>query len=297
MSRLLFGRLILLLFLACPLEGKATTSVASSEHLHVESERYVVSLLPSEGAESKENSRKFVFTVRDKRTQSEMSIQMKNRTDRVEKLSIIDDELVIFGLISSYGMDVVTLFDLSHRTEKDSFLGYAVELSDTKRYLIYNEWYPRITDARASSAVLLVYDLQTSPAENRVGSPEQGEIRSEVGHPIFPEENAQKQIYRFWIEDEQNRHGVGPWGKYLWLDRDTKVIFLDRHAGEEWLVLVDLSQGLDKVKIRKRAIDVAQILSAKPGDLNYEALLKEGKERLTIEGLEHRDGRIIISVL
>ena len=106
MSRLLFGRLILLLFLACPLEGKATTSVASSEHLHVESERYVVSLLPSEGAESKENSRKFVFTVRDKRTQSEMSIQMKNRTDRVEKLSIIDDELVIFGLISSYGMDV-----------------------------------------------------------------------------------------------------------------------------------------------------------------------------------------------
>lgn len=298
MPCILFGGLILLLFLVCPLEGKATTSVASSEHLHVESERYVVSLLPSERVESKENGPKFVFTVRDKRTQSETSIQMKNRTDRVERLSIIDDALVIFGSISSYGMDVVTLFDLSNGTEKDSFLGYAVELSDTKRYLIYNQWHPRIAPAAAESSVILVYDLIASPQENRVDPKVQrAREADEVGHPIFPEENARKRIYRFWIEEEQDQHNVGPWRKYLWLDQDSKVVFVDKHAGEEWLVVVDLSQGLDKARIRQKAIDVARILSAKPGDLNYEALLKEGKERLTIEGLEHRDGRIIISVL
>jgi len=266
--------------------------------LHVESERYEVKFLRLEKFGPRESKSHFLLSVTDKQTHKESILQVQNWTDKLERLEIVDDTLIVFGLIESYGMDVVTLFDLPRGEERDSFMGYALNLSGTKRYLIYNQWHPRIAPAAAESSVILVYDLHASPQENRVG-PGVQRVREadEVGHPIFPEENAQKQIYRFWIEKEQDQHSVGPWDKYLWLDQDSKVVFVDKHAGEKWLVVVDLSQGLDKVKIRKKAIDVAQILTAQLGGPSYETVLRERKERLTIKDLKYSDGRIIICVL
>jgi hypothetical protein len=266
-------------------------------NLHVETERYGVKFLRQEKFGPQESQSRFLLSVTDKQTRKEAVLQVQNLTDKLERLEIVNDILIVFGLIESYGMDVVTLFDLPRGAERDSFLGYALNLSDSKRYLIYNQWHPRIAPAAAESSVILVYDLRRSPQENRVGPQEQGEIRDKVGHPIYPEENAQQQTYRSWIEAERDLHNVGPWGKYLWLDQDTQVVFLDRHDGENWLVVVDLSQGLDNVKIRRKVIDMAQILMAQPGDPSYETVLRERKERLTIKDLKYSDGRIIISVL
>ncbi len=270
--------------------------------LRVESERYAIEFLRLEKFGPRESKSRFLFSVTDKQTHKESILQVQNQTDKLKRLEIVNDILIVFGLIESYGMDVVTFFDLPRGEERDSFMGYALNLSDTKRYLIYNQWHPRIAPAAAESSVILVYDLRASPQENRVGpGVQRAREADEVGHPIFPEENAQKQIYRFWVEEEQDQHNVGPWGKYLWLDQDNKVVFVDKHAGENWLVLVDLSQGLNKVEIRKRVIDVSGVIDvARIMNLDriadYETALKEGKERIPISGLQRRDDKVVISV-
>lgn len=293
----LFKKMIFLLLTLWFLPG-VDSDVAQdfSEPLHAESEQYVVSFLRSERFGPRDSKHRFVLLVRDKRTQRESFLQVQNLTDKVNRLAIVDDDLVVFGMIDSYGMDVVTLFDLQRGEEKDSFLAYALSQSDTKRYLIYEEWHPRITDEGAASDVILVYDLQASLQENRLGPVEQGTRVSHVGHPIFPEENVQKQAYRFWIEAEQERHLITPWARYLWIDHDRKVVFVDEHKGEKWLVMVDLSAGLDKVQVSKKVIKVAKVLVGEPGSPGYETLLKEGKKRLIVKELREKEGKIVLSI-
>jgi hypothetical protein len=120
-----------------------------------------------------------------------------------------------------------------------------------------------------------------------------------VGHPIYPQENLQKQSYREWIEDEQNRHVVGPW--YLWLEQDTRVVLIDRHRGAYWLVLVDLSEGLEQARIRKKVLDMAKIteeaLVVDPTSKDPVAWLKAATANLRIKGLAQKTvGKILIQL-
>jgi len=216
---------------------------------------------------------------------------MQNLTTQLRAAEIVNDLLVVFGEIRN-SASVVTIFDLEKGREKDSILCYAPKLSETKRYLVYRKFYPRFAEPPATSSLLLVYDLQAKPLSNRLT-----EKAEYVGRPIFPEENVHKQSTNVWIELPEQRHLVHPWAGYIWLDQDSKVVFVDKYAGENWLVLVDLSSGLDKVEIRRRKIDVAKILTLEPGTPDYERLLKEEKKRLAVTELKKgKDGKVIVSL-
>ncbi len=107
----------------------------------------------------------------------------------------------------------------------------------------------------------------------------------------------QKQVYRFWIEEEQHQHNVGPWRKYLWLDQDRKVVFVDKHAGQEWLVVVDLSEGLEKARIRKGRIEWEKIVDGiqipPPAGVDPDTWRKEGAKHLQIKELKYTDGKVM----
>jgi len=80
--------------------------------------------------------------------------------------------------------------------------------------------------------------LQSPPA----GASKQSETTDSRGTVIYPRENLGKTAPEdVWIEDASKRHGIGPSGRYLWLDSDREVLFTDEFEGKEWLVLVDVS--------------------------------------------------------
>lgn len=255
----------------------------------LDTQKYRVSLLKIDRFGSESGEFKFIFTVKDKLRNSEKSIEMHNLTTEITSLVIVDYKLIIFGAIRNTA-DVVTLFDLNTEKQIDSIVCYNVKLSDTKRYLIYEKFYPRFAEEPATSSVIMIYDLQASPDKNKI-DPEY------IGIPIFPEENAFKKSAKVWIEQPEKRHAVIPPGKYLWFNNDNNVALIDRFDGGTWVVSVDLSNGKDKVKIKKKKINVENIVSVDKKDPDYENVVKqENKELDVVDIKKGKKSKIMIIV-
>jgi len=283
--------------------------------VEVEDEAYRVSLIETVKKQGHYGQElyKFTFRVFHKLTGSEFSVTMENMTTDIEQVKIAKDRLVVFG-----GLDVrtITVLDLQRGKEIDYFVCYDPQLSETKRYLIYQKFYYSHGMEPSQSALMLIYDLIASPEENRVeekyrhyreksqyiGDPEYQVASEYVGHPIYPEENVIKQTYFVWAPIPEERHMIVPRGHYLWLEDDNKVVFVDKNGGENWLVVVDLSRGLDHVKSRKKLIDVTHIINIpRVMDLDHiadpETALRDRKERIPITGLRlNAEGNIVISI-
>jgi len=272
----------------------------------IENEEYMIKLTRWERLPPYDD-RKFTFSVHHKLTQQDSIIEMENMTTEIGEIKIVKDRLVIFGDVSNAAWGV-TILDLKRHKEIDFIICYRPQLSETKRYLIYEKFYPRFSPEEASD-LILIYDLEQSPEDNRVeekyknirekskrvGDPGYLIASENVGYPIYPEENIAKQTYFVWVPSPEERHFILTRGKYLWLDQDNKILFVDGYGGENWLVLVDLSKGLSKMTIKKKIIDVASVLTLDPKTPDYETLLKEEKERFAVSELRPRkDGRIDI---
>jgi len=286
-----------LYFLPCIVTVAAQDSSVSTE---VQNEKYLVHLVSRESPSPGTVDFRWTFLVKDKSTHAESFVQMQNLTDELQELVLVDDLLVILGHVQRFA-DSATLLDLSSQKEKDFIMGYGyvMELSATKKYLIYNQFRPRWTDPGGTSDVILLYDLTKSPLANRIGPEAQKMEAWEVGHPIFPQENLQKQSYREWIEDEQERHIVGLW--HLWLEDDKQVVLTDRYRGARWLVVVDLSEGLEQAHIRKTVLDMAKIaeevLVVDPTSKDPAAWLQTATKDLRIKGLAQRTaGKVVIQI-
>lgn len=290
------------LFLAVNLLFCVVTVTAQDSPLvgEVQNEKYLVRLVSREPPSPGTVDFRWTFSVKDKSTHTESSIQMQNMTDELHELVLVNDLLVVLGHIQRFA-DSATLFDLNSQKEKDFILGYGyvMEISATKRYLVYNQFRPRWTDPGGTSDVILLYDLYKSPPENRVGLEVQKLDTWEVGHPIYPEENLRKQAYRDWIEDEQDRHVVGLWD--LWIEKDRQVVLTDRYKGGLWLVLVDLPEELQQARIRKRELDMAKIaaevLVEDPKSKDPAAWLQTATKDLRIKGLVQKtEGKVVIQI-
>lgn len=287
------------LFLAVNLLSCVVTVTAQDSPLigEVQNEKYLARLISREPPSPGTVDFRWTFSVKDKSTHTESFIQMQNMTDELQELVLVNNLLVVLGHIQRFA-DSATLFDLNSQKEKDFIMGYGyvMEISATKRYLIYNQFRPRWTDPGGISDVILLYDLYKSPFENRIGLEAQKLNAWEVGHPIYPEENLRKQAYREWIEDEQDRHIVGLWD--LWLEGDRQVVLTDRHNEALWLVLVDLSEGLKQARIRKTVLDLgkiaAEVLVVDPINKDPVAWLQAATKELRIKGLTQKTERKVL---
>lgn len=284
--------------------------VMAAHKVNTENNQYEVNLISREKHEEGSNQYKFTFSVENKLTQQKSLIEMKNMTTEIEEISIVKNRLIIFGYVNNDAAGV-TLIDLKKNEEMDFILCFSPVFSESKRFLIYEKFRPRFAPEEVQSDLVLLYDLTKSPEDNRlqnnyknikkkskrIGDPEYLTASENVGVPLYPEKNVSEQIYFVWVPTIEERHFVRGLGIYLWLEQDKKVVFLDRYKGDNWLVSVDLTKGLDKVEIKKKIIDVSSILVLDPKTPDYEKLLKKEKERFAVTELKRGKDNIVKFVL
>lgn len=242
---------------------------------------------------------KFTFSVTDKVNNRQYPVYLDNVTAKVFNLSIFQGKLIIMGEEANLHSPVTTLIDLKNREEADSFIGFGNTLSTTGRFLIYRKFYPPQTaEPPVMSDLVLVYDLADSADGNRMRGEDAyrndpiGRL-TEVGHPIYPESYAGKKHYRVWVPEENKRHAIIPNG-FFWFDHDLKIAFGDRTGDEDYLVVVDLSNGLTHPVIHRMQIDLRSLL--RPEDRENPSLLHEAQPLKLESVLVVKNGKIKVRI-
>ncbi len=262
-------------------------------------EAFEVKLIRLEKAET-EFGDEYVFDVYKKATRETSAVRMKNMTTAIERLDISEKQLIVFGYVGNNIASGVTLIDLEGKKETDFIICYRPQLSDTKRYLIYEKFYPRFAPAEAKSSLILVYDLEKDPRDNRIEKkykniigksrricdPEYLSASTNAGFPVFPKRNAKEQTYFVWEPSLKRRNHVLTYLKHLWLEYDNKIMFVNQIREEYQLISADISDGLSKVRIGENVIDVSKLLKYDVKDPNYETLLKRARQSLRIIGFQ-----------
>lgn len=231
---------------------------------------------------------KFTFLVTDKVKEHPYPVYLDNIASKISQIKIFEAKLIVFGEEAALHSSIITLIGLHDGKEIDSMAGFGTTMSETGRYLSYRKFYPLQTaDPPVKSDLVLIYDLSDSPDGNRLRG--EAAYRNdpigrliEVGHPVYPETNASKKNYRVWIRDEKGRHTIIPKG-FFWFDDDRKIAFGDQVGGENYLVVIDISNGLDKPIIHKKWINILPLL--RPEDRQDDSLINEAK-RLSLEGIQ-----------
>jgi hypothetical protein len=271
---------------------------ASSNSMMVEDGRYHVSLTGAGEPffDPKTGGRvKFTFSVIDKGNNRQYPVYLDNLTARVDHIAIYQGKLVVIGEEATLHSSITSLIDLDSRAERDSFIGFGNTLSETGRFLSYRKFYPLQTaEPEVMSDLVLIYDLADTSDGNRIRGEESykndpiGRL-IEAGHPVYPEVNAGKKHYRVYVREENDRHTVIP-GGFFWFDHDRKIIFGDQFGGETYLVVVDLSGGLNHPVIHKTLIHLSSML--RPEE-HGSATVLQGADKLKLENVQDlKNGRI-----
>ena len=208
-------------------------------------------------------------------------ITVYNRMTEVIRVAIYRDRGVVLGRYRN-ASDVVIILNLNRGMEADFFLCFRPTLSPSKRHLLYEKFYTRhrVRELRfGNSTILLAYDLEKSPADNRIAESNE----RAVGIPVYPEENRERRTYWPLVQNEELVHHVAP--IYVWLDSGHTVLFVDRFDSSSWLVALELPSALDDARIRKRRINVAQLLADEPGSAEYRRSLRRAETFLPVKDL------------
>jgi hypothetical protein len=260
-----------------------STSIKSTSNT-AEDDRYQVALSgPGEHRFDPDTGGRvrFIFTVMDKVKNRQYPVYLDNMTAKVIRIALYRGKLVVIGEESTLNSLITTVIDLASKEEIDTFIGFGTTLSENGRFLTYLKFYPpQTSEPEAMSDLILIYDLDDSADGNRL----RGEAAYkndpsgrliEVGHPVYPEVNAGKKHYRVWVREESSRHTVIPNG-FFWFDHDHKIAFGDQIGDETYLVVVDLSGGLNHPVIQKMGVDLSSMLRLE--DRENAALLHEAKQ-------------------
>lgn len=277
-------------------ETKSFSSDIGNDQV-VENKEYIVRVISHEKFGIEGGNVKFRFEVKNLVNKKESFVEMSNLTTQIKRMEIVNELMIVFGELRNIA-DVVTILDLNAAIERDSILCYGPMLSTEKRYIVYKKFYPRFADPPATSNVLLIYDLLKQPADNRLDQKRKNIGPDLIGIPIYPEDNLKNRSYSVWIEDPSKRHTVyPPGGKYLWTNDDKKLIFVDKYDGDNWLVAIDLSKGLNQINIRKSAIDISKIIAIDVNDKGYNTKLEKIREGIIVTDLlEAREDKVRITL-
>jgi hypothetical protein len=234
--------------------------IAGATPVAAEDERYQVHLAGSGESWYDPNmgSRmKFSFKVLHKTTREEALLTLDNLTTAVKDIQVVGDRLVVFGEEPTARASVITFFHLKTGQVVDTLLAYDYSLSKTGRYLAYRKFYPAQSDPPSTSALILLYDLQADPSENRL-KPEKRldpfDQMVEVGHPVYPEWNVSRKSYRVWVQDHHQRHHLIS-KRFAWFDEDRKLVFGEQVGDQNFLVVLDLSNGITGPEIYRMPIE------------------------------------------
>lgn len=238
-----FGLVVLLV---CPDLARAVEMTTTGPSA---SGTYSVALQGERPCSDCELKKQFVFTVKDLGSGAEFTLELKNRTERV-RASLVKNALFIVEGELPHGGDIITLFDLATRKERDSFWGYNATLSESKRYVAFVEHYPRSLPAGALARnIVNVYDMDASPSENRSNG--NSDPRA-CGFPVFPEERLVSKDHRSFTEEKREENVIT--SDFFWFEGDRKLVFFEWKDQANYLIVVDLSHGPARPSVRRRMV-------------------------------------------
>lgn len=206
--------------------------------------------------------------VADSRQKASVALTADVVLTKVRDSYIYGDRLVVYGEAVNVG--AVVVFDLLRRREIDWFFCWRSKQVWPGK-ILSTEWYPAHGFGTTYDDVLLLYDLRKSPLENRpTASPtlrlplppeSQDSATSDVGIPIYPQTNVEKNSY-----ENANADGV-PWHVIQWETLATlsseRLAFIVSEVGKStssnWLVIIDLSRGSGSVESKKVDIPKDQL--------------------------------------
>jgi hypothetical protein len=167
---------------------------------------------------------------------------------------VVRDRLVVVGEVGEHGRaSGVVIFDLTNRKLLDWFVCWeATRVSES--WIAFVEWYPEHGE-RWPTDVVLVYDLDKSPSQNRVGkvklpftAPSIADASVAAGIPVYPYANAVEESYANLAPSAESAIRVLG-APYFLLLPSRWLVFVavqgkDYPSSQNRLVVVDLSHGL-----------------------------------------------------
>lgn len=189
---------------------------------------------------------------------------------KIAQSFVIDDKLILMG--DAGKTQAVEIFDINQQHKIDWFFCYQPQRI-SESLLAYVEYYPSHSNAETTD-VVLVYDLQRGPTDNRLIPaktlpPGRYDYPVTVGIPVFPEYNVQHRTYDNTVDNPSDEYAVlGP--PFFLMLSSKRLIFIasqgisnenSNTAESNIIISVDLSNGPTKPLIRKIAIP-AELTSA-----------------------------------
>ena len=242
---------------------------------YVSNNRYEINLVKETpiDPETAEPYHEFEFETKSKATGRLNHIIVGERSGNLVKeitnLHLFDEHIFIVEA-KRRRAHTISVFDLSNSRREDFIWCYKPTPSPSKRFWVFDKFRsygPPGTD----TGVVLVYDMQKSPTQNRLPRTSTQTI-ARVGIPIYPESYVTAKAY---VADAQLnltpgwQHSIA--SPFLWSHDEQQVLFLCIHRSERYdrshIVRVDLSAGVDNPRIFERPIIMTSdfLKTATPG--------------------------------
>lgn len=284
---------------------------AESIMIQDESDLFKVSLIQIEKADINCGcNNKYIFQTYDKSTGQYGSVTLQNLTSKIIEIKLVNRTMIVFGKVGSSFADGITIFDLATQKEKDFILCYRPNSIFGNKYLVFEKFYPRFSPDEVRSSVLLIYDLEESPENNRLvnqrisadseiktGTPDYMLYSTNAGIPVFPLENLKMKNYNVWIDKPEKRNRIiSP--KCAWAEKSMELMLINYTGENNWVVVINLEEGIKKAKLRSFPINTPKIYNLDEKSKDYlERLRSEKKKPLKIKDIKvENDGTMKIEL-
>jgi len=225
------------------------------KQLSAESESLRIYLERTESCRDCLGRTSFVFMVNDKLRGSVKTFTIENETAQIDQIFIVNQSrAIVIGSVSGT-IRSVNIIDPGTGAIVDSFPCIYPSLSKDGHFLAYVKSASGFSSPEAWSYVYLIYDLKAEPARNRSSSNEGGGDAAVVGVPVYPAEGVTNRLSEGM--DESSAHMLAS-ERLFWTDEVT-LAFVDRWQKVNKLVIVDLSSGLEKFKVKAQKVDSSKI--------------------------------------
>jgi hypothetical protein len=173
---------------------------------------------------------------------------------------LYDQPLAAQPLIQTYGSSRLLIrtekqcFVINLRTGDvvDQFFGFDSSVSPDGRHIGHERSMPN--GALVDDSVYLVYDLERTPAENRMVP---FGLQVDAGFAVYPSENVNARQSRLNPDERHAHHRLSP---LRWIS-PSRLLFVDSLASSIELVAVDVSNGIDKPQVATTPVDLRPFIN------------------------------------
>jgi hypothetical protein len=191
--------------------------------------------------------------IRFRLKDSSVDIEFPSVTDEFrEACQISDQRLLVFGVVAGPPLYHVGIVDSQNGVLVDSFYAYSPALSPGKRWLIMRRFYPPHAGVDFSEQYF-IYDMQKSPAENRIAYADEPSLGDAVGTLIYPVEANNKPYEHVNLQDSEI-HSFSSHGFYWSMDSKA-VAFADSTRDGLSLVLVSIRDNVFRTYVHLLSVN------------------------------------------